>query len=80
MQANKNINQGRKKHLLTGYPAAKHPKHSNFAITDMREKPVNFFCCSTWVSTLVSTITLLTQVSLQKFPFLSIFIIPCLNS
>ena len=22
-------------------------KHSKFAITDIREKPVNFFCCST---------------------------------
>ena len=33
----------RKKHPSSGYPAAKHPKHSKFAITDMREKPVNFF-------------------------------------
>ena len=32
-----------KKHLSSGYPAAKHPKHSKFAITDIREKPVNFF-------------------------------------
>ena len=32
-----------KKHPFTSYLAAKHPKHSKFAITDMREKPVDFF-------------------------------------
>ena len=46
-------------------------------ITDTREKPVNFFHCSTQASTLVSAITLLTQVPLQQFTFLFIFIIPC---
>ena len=44
---------------------------------EIREKPVNFFNCSTWATTLVSAITLLTQAPLQKFPFLFIFIIPC---
>ena len=53
---------------------------SKFAITDIREKPVNFICCSTQVSTLVTAITLLTQVLLQKFPFLFIFIIDCINT
>ena len=62
------------------YPAAKHPKHSKFAITDIREKPVNFFCCSTRAPTLVFAITLLTQVPVQKFPFLFISIIPCLET
>ena len=57
---------------------AKHPKHSKFAIIDIREKPVNVFYCSTLASTLVSAITLLTQVPVQKFPFLFIFIIPCI--
>ena len=33
----------RKKHPFTSYPAAKHPKRSKFAITDIREKPANFF-------------------------------------
>ena len=28
---------------FTNYPAAKHPKHSKFAITDMLEKPADFF-------------------------------------
>ena len=32
----------RKKHPIKSYPAAKHPKHSKFAITDMREKLVGF--------------------------------------
>ena len=26
---------GRKRHQFTSYPAAKHPKHNKFAITDM---------------------------------------------
>ena len=67
----------RKKHPSSGYPAAKHPKHSKFAITDIREKPVNFFYCSAWASTLASATILLTQVPLQQFPFLFISIIPC---
>ena len=33
----------RKKSPFTSYSAAKHPKHSKFAITDMREKPVDLF-------------------------------------
>ena len=33
----------RKKHPFTSYPVAKHLKRSKFVITDMREKPVNFF-------------------------------------
>ena len=68
-----------KKRPFSGYPSIKHPKHSKFAITDIWEKPVNFFCCLTRASTLVSTITLLTQVPFQKFPFLFISIIPCYN-
>ena len=51
-------------------------QNSKFAITGIREKPVNFFCCLTRASTLVFAITLLTQVSVQKFPFLFISIIP----
>ena len=67
---------GKSTHLQV-IPVAKHPKHSKFAITDIRVKPVNFFYCSTRASTLVSAIILLTQVSLQKFPLLYISIIPC---
>ena len=32
-----------KSNPFTNYLAAKHPKRRNFAITDMREKPVDFF-------------------------------------
>ena len=53
-----------------------HPKHSKFAITDIREKAENFFYCLTRASNLVSAIILLTQVPLQKFPFLFLILIP----
>ena len=43
MQANRNINLWQKKRPFSSYPAEKHPKHSKFAITNIREKPVNFF-------------------------------------
>ena len=69
----------RKKHPFASYSAAKHLKHSKFAITNIREKPVNFFYCSTRASTLVSAIYLKTQVPLQKFSFLFIIIISWLN-
>ena len=70
-----------KKHPFTGYPAVKHPKHSKFAITNIRENPVNFFYCSTRSSTLFSAKILQTQVPLQKFPFLFIFIVPwCMHT
>ena len=42
----------RKKHPFTSYPAAKHPKRSKLAITNMRKKPVNLFYCTTRPSTL----------------------------
>ena len=67
----------KKKYPFASYPAAKHTKHSKFAITDIREKPVNFCYCSTRASTLVSAIILPIQVPLEKFPFLFIITIPC---
>ena len=75
MQANKKY-KSMEGNPFTGYPAAKHPKYSKFAITDIQEKPVNFFYWSTRAPTLVSAIILQTQVPSQKFPFLFIFIIP----
>ena len=60
----------RKEAPFTIYPAAKRPKHSKFAITNLQEKPGSFFCCTTWASTLAPTIILLTQAPLQKFPYL----------
>ena len=64
-------------HPFAGYPAAKHSKLGKFAITNIREKPGNFFDCATQASTLFSAIIFQTQVPLQKFPFLFISIIPC---
>ena len=52
----------RKRHPFTSYPAAKHPKRRKLAITDMREKPVEFF----WSPAIIVA----TQVPLQKFLFL----------
>ena len=49
---------------------SKAPKHSKFAIT------VKFFSCLTRASTLIAAKTLLTQVLVQNFPFLFMFIIP----
>ena len=69
----------RKKHSFASYSAAKHPRHSKFAITGIREKPVNFFYGSACASILVFAVILPTQIPLQKFPFLFIIIIPCLN-
>ena len=59
-------------HLLVILPQS--IQNSKFAMTDMWQKPVDFFYCSTRASTSVYAIILLTQVSLQKFPF--IIIIP----
>ena len=57
----------KKKHPFTSNPAAKRLKHSKFAITDMREKPADLFCCTTRASTLAPTIILLTRVFANVF-------------
>ena len=56
----------RKKLPFTSYLAAMHPKHRKFAITDMRERSVDYF----YYTTRAPAIILLTYVPLQKFPFL----------
>ena len=33
----------RKKHPFANNPAAKHPKHNKVVVTDIKDKPVNFF-------------------------------------
>ena len=59
---------GRKKHPFTSYPAAKHPKCSKFTlITDMQEKPVDFFCCTTRASTLAPSIILPLRFVCKRF-------------
>ena len=60
----------RGKHALTSFPAAKHQKHSKFAITDMQEKAMDFIYCTTQTLTLTLAVILLTRVPLQKFQFL----------
>ena len=51
-------------------PCRKAPKAQQIAVTDMREKPVNFFNGTPQALTLAPAITLLTWVPLQKFPSL----------
>ena len=50
---------------------------ANLPLQTYEKNRWTFFCLSTRASTLVSAITLLTQVPLQKFPFLFISMIPC---
>ena len=52
---------------FTSYPAAKHPKHSKSAITDMREKPADLFSCKAQASTLAPTLILRTWGFFTKF-------------
>ena len=77
MQVNRNINlmYGRKKHPLTSYTAEKHSKRSKFAITDMRQKPVDFFCM-TQASALTPAIILLNIGFFAKVSVPLQFIIP----
>ena len=60
----------RKKHEFTTYHAAKHQKRNKLAVTNVREKPVNFFNETARASTLTPAIILQTWLLLQKFPFL----------
>ena len=41
-------------------PAANHPKYKKIAVTDIREKSVDFFSTTTWEFTLAPTIILHT--------------------
>ena len=50
----------RKKHPFTSYPAAKHEKSSKLVVTDIQEKPVDFFNDTARASTLASAIILQT--------------------
>ena len=60
----------RKNHSFTNYPAAKYPKYNKLAVTDTQEKPVDFFNDTAQASTFGPAISLLTWVSLHKFPLL----------
>ena len=49
-----------KNHPFASYPAAKNPKHNKLAVTDIRQKPVNFFNGTAQDSQLAPAIILLT--------------------
>ena len=77
MQANRNINLWQEKAPVQRLSRSKAPKTQQIChYRHTRKTSQLFFCCSTQAPTLVFTITLLTQVSVQKFPFLFISIIP----
>ena len=57
----------RKKHPFTRHPAAKHLKHSNFAVTDIRENPADLFSGATRASTLDPAIILRSWFPYKSF-------------
>ena len=62
-----------KKHPFTSYPAEMHPKRSKFAITDMRQKPVDFFCCTTRASAAKVSVTVYNSLVNLIFLYSTIF-------
>ena len=71
MQFNRKYILLAKNHSFTRcLPRSEAPNCSKFMVTDIREKPVEFFYDTARVSTLAPEIILLTEVSLQKFPFM----------
>ena len=69
----------RKRHPFTCYPAAKHPNAANLRLQTYDENQWTFCNNTARGSTLALAIIFKNQVSLQKFPFLLTFIIPCLK-
>ena len=51
-------------------PRCKAQKYSKYRVTDIREKTVNFYHGTARTPSLDPKILLLTEVPLQKFPFL----------
>ena len=76
MQANKNINLWYEKAPIYKLSRRKAPKTQQVFHYKHTRKTSGLFHCSTRASILVSTIIWLTQVPLQKFPFLFLIIIP----
>ena len=74
MQANKNINLWEEKAPVYRLSRSEAPKTQQICHYKHTRKTGELFCLSTRASTLVSATTLLTQVPLQKFPFLFISI------
>ena len=79
MQANRNIHLCQEKAPIYKLSRSKAPKHSKLAVTDMRQKPVDFFDNTAQASTLALAIIFKIQVPSQKFPFLLRYTIPCFD-
>ena len=79
MQANRNIDLWEEKAPVYRLSRSKAPKTQQICHYRYTRKTGELFCLSARGSTLASAITLLTQVPLQKFPFLFISIVPCTN-
>ena len=70
MQANSKYIYVSEKAPIYMLPASKAPKCSKIKVTDIREKPVDFFHSNARKSTLAPEIILITEVPVQKFSFL----------
>ena len=64
-------------HPFTSYLAAKHPKHNKLAVTDIREKQVDFFNDTARVSALASALIFANFGSFAKVSVPVGSIIPC---
>ena len=70
MQAKKNYTYVSEKSPIYIFSRSKTSKCSKHRVTDIQEKPVDFFYVTAWMSTLAPKIILLTEVPLQWFSFL----------
>ena len=70
VRVNKSITMHEQKAPINMLFRSKAHKTQQIAVTDTREKPVDFFYGIAQVLALASAITLLTRVPLQKFPLL----------
>ena len=78
MQTNRKIHLCQQKSTHLHVVPQQSTKIQQISVTNIQEKPVNFPYSTTRASTLAPEIILLTQVPLQKFPFLQKpRIIPC---
>ena len=78
MQANRNIHLCQEQAPICKLSRGKAPKHSILVVTDIRQKPVDFFNNTARASTLALAIIFKIQVPSQKFPFLLRYTIPCI--
>ena len=65
-----NVTMHKQKAPINMLSRSKAPKIQQVAVTDMHEKPMDFFYGTARALTLASAIILLTWIPLQQFPFL----------